>query len=132
MLYDLLLTVAVLVVVTVPFLPLTGGEAVTADRHALLRVAYQWILLAVIVFFFGWFWTHGGQTLGMVAWRLRLQRADGSAITWADVIKRMAAALIAWAPCGLGYFWIWIDRDKLAWPDRWTGTRVVVLPKKQR
>ena len=31
-----------------------------------------------------------------------------------------------------GYCWIWIDRDRLAWPDRWTHTRVVVLPKKKR
>jgi uncharacterized RDD family membrane protein YckC len=32
----------------------------------------------------------------------------------------------------LCYLWIWIDRDGLAWHDRLTHTRVVVLPKRKR
>jgi uncharacterized RDD family membrane protein YckC len=132
MLYDALLVVALLMVVTAAFLPLTGGEALTPDRLGAFELVYRLLLLFVIVVFFGWFWTHRGQTLGMAAWRLRVQKLDGSAIGWSDALKRMAAAVVAWLPLGLGYFWIWIDRDQLAWPDRWTGTRVVVLPKKKR
>ena len=131
MLYDMLLIVALLMVVTYAFLPLTGGEALTADRIGALELLYRLVLLTVIVVFFGWFWTHRGQTLGMVAWRLRVQKLDGSRIGWSDALKRMAAAVVALVPVGLGYFWIWIDRDHLAWPDRWTATRVVVLPKKR-
>lgn len=132
MLYDTLLIVALLMVVTAAFLPLTGGEALTADRIGAFEIVYRLVLLSVVVVFFGWFWTHRGQTLGMAAWRLRVQKPDGSGIGWSDALKRMAAALVAWLPLGLGYFWIWIDRDRLAWPDRWTDTRVVVLPKKKR
>ena len=40
-------------------------------------------------------------------------------------------ACVSLAALGLGYFWIWIDRERLAWHDRWSGTRVVVLPKKK-
>jgi uncharacterized RDD family membrane protein YckC len=90
------------------------------------------VLLAAIVFYFGWSWTRSGQTVGMIAWRLRLERADGSLLDWKQSITRMAAATVSLAAAGLGYFWIWIDRDKLAWHDRWTDTRVVVLPKRQR
>jgi uncharacterized RDD family membrane protein YckC len=132
MLYDSLLIVAIFMGVTAAFLPLTGGEAVTADRVGALEVVYQLALLSVVVVFFGWFWTRRGQTLGMAAWRLRVQRVDGSGLSWGDAVKRMAAALVAWMPLGFGYFWIWIDREHLAWPDRWTGTRVVVLPKKKK
>jgi len=133
MLYDLLLVVALWMVVTALMLPLTGGEAITAEHYgAAIELAYQVLLVAIAVAFFGWFWTRRGQTLGMMAWRLKVVREDGSQLTWADTLKRMAAATVSWAAAGLGYFWIWIDRDRLAWHDRWTRTRVIVLPKVRR
>lgn len=46
--------------------------------------------------FFGWSWTHGGQTLGMRSWRLRLQRQDGSALRWPIAVLRYAAMLSGW------------------------------------
>ncbi|OGI41569.1 MAG: hypothetical protein A2150_00620 [Candidatus Muproteobacteria bacterium RBG_16_64_11] len=41
--------------------------------------------------FYGWFWTRGGQTLGMRAWRLRLTRADGGPVTWRRAALRIGA-----------------------------------------
>lgn len=130
MLYDLLLVAALLMVVTALLLPLTGGEAITSQRLGALEYAYQALLLVIVVGFFGWFWTRRGQTLGMMAWRLKVIREDGSSLSWVDTLKRLGAALVSWAALGLGYFWIWIDRDRLAWHDRWTRTRVIVLPKR--
>jgi uncharacterized RDD family membrane protein YckC len=132
MLYDLLLIVALMIVVTSALLPLTGGEAITAERFGALEYAYRALLVLIVVAFFGWCWTRGGQTVGMLAWRLKLERVDGTRLHWSDVFKRLAAATVSLLALGLGYFWIWIDRDGLAWPDRWTGTRVRVLPKRQR
>jgi len=129
MFYDLLLVIAVMMVVTAVLLPLTGGDAITSERFGAWEYAYRLLLLAVVVVFFGVFWTRRGQTLGMTAWRLRLQREDGSLLSWLDVFKRLAAATVSLCLAGLGYWWIWVDRDRLAWPDRWTKTRVVVLPK---
>ena len=129
MFYDALLVIALWMVVTAVLLSLTGGEAITAERHGALEYMYQVSLVALAVAFFGWFWTRRGQTLGMMAWRLKVVRSDGSSLTWADTLKRLAAALVSWAALGLGYLWIWIDREGLAWHDRWTHTRVIVLPK---
>jgi uncharacterized RDD family membrane protein YckC len=129
MFYDLLLVIALMMVVTAVLLPLTGGEAITNERFGAWEYAYRLLLLAVLVMFFGVGWTRRGQTLGMQAWRLRLQREDGTLLSWLDVFKRLGAATVALCLAGLGYWWIWIDRDRLAWPDRWTRTRVVVLPK---
>lgn len=108
------------------------------------------IYLALIVaVFFGWFWTHGGQTLGLRAWHMRLVRIDGKPVGWLDVLKRLAAtlmlwlpvqflfllmesadpvrdALIAWTPFGIGLLWILFDSRKLAWHDRLSGTRPVL------
>jgi uncharacterized RDD family membrane protein YckC len=130
MLYDGLIVIALMMVITALLLSLTGGEAITAARYgAPIELAYRAALLSLIIGFFGWFWTRRGQTLGMQAWRLRVVREDGSLLTWFDTLQRLAAALVSMAPLGLGIFWVWVDRDKLAWHDRWTHTRVVVLPK---
>jgi uncharacterized RDD family membrane protein YckC len=131
MLYDaLLLVVAVLPITTAIFLLFTR-EAITPGGSGFVERIYQAALLLVIVLFFSVFWTWIGQTVGMLAWRLRVERNDGALLTWRDALLRLAGACVSLALAGLGYFWIWIDRDRLAWHDRWSGTRVVVLPKKK-
>jgi len=129
MLYDTLLIIALLMAITAALLTFTGGEAITPARLGPFEYAYQALLVFAVVAFFGWFWTRRGQTLGMTAWRLQVVREDGALLTWADTLKRLACALVSLLAGGLGYFWIWIDRDKLAWHDRWTHTRVILLPK---
>lgn len=118
--YDSLLLFAVLFFATAILLPFTGGEAIRP--HHPLYTAY---LLGVIYAYFGWFWTHGGQTLGMRAWRLRLLAEDGGLATWGDALARCLGAVLAWLPLGAGYVWIVFDRDHLAWHDRLSGTRIV-------
>jgi uncharacterized RDD family membrane protein YckC len=131
MLYDTLIVIALAMLATALLLPLTGGEAIVADRVGPFEYLYRALLVLLVVAFFGLFWTRRGQTLGMLAWRLRLEREDGGAIRWSDVLLRLAGATVSLAALGLGYFWIWIDRDRLAWHDRWTHTRIVVLPKRK-
>jgi uncharacterized RDD family membrane protein YckC len=132
MLYDLLLVLALLFILTALFLPFTGGEAITPRESGGIERIYQVTLLLAVVLFFGLFWTRRGQTVGMLAWRLRVERNDGTLLTWRDALLRLAGACVSLAALGLGYFWIWIDRDRLAWHDRWSGTRVVVMPKRSR
>lgn len=133
MIYDALLVIALMMVVTALLLPFTGGEAITAERFGVVpEYAYRGLLLLIVVVFFGIFWTRRGQTLGMLAWRLKLERDDGGALTWPDVLKRLAGAAVSLLACGLGYFWIWVDRDRLAWHDRWSRTRVTLQPKRSR
>jgi len=89
----------------------------------------QLYLLAAPALFFGWFWTHGGQTLGMRAWRLKLLGRDGAPASWRQALIRYAAAWLSLLACGFGYLWIWFDRDGQAWHDRLSGTRLVLLRK---
>ena len=94
------------------------------------RALFQGYLLWVAFVFFGGFWVHGGQTPGMRAWRLQLTNRDGTGISWKQARRRFAGALLSWLPAGLGYLWILIDREGLAWHDRISGTELRLLQKK--
>lgn len=77
--------------------------------------------------FFGWFWTHGGQTLGMRSWRLKLLGADGHQVGWRQSIVRVAGAHLSLFALGLGYLWMLFDRRGLAWHDHLSHTRLVIV-----
>jgi uncharacterized RDD family membrane protein YckC len=130
MLYDGLLLLAVLMVATALFLPLTGGEAIDPRTDPLLEFVYRAVLVLLVVGVFGLVWTRRGQTLGMASWRLRVEREDGSLLGWGDTLRRLGWSLLSLLPLGLGYLWIVFDPQRRAWHDRLSGTRVVVLPKR--
>ena len=90
---------------------------------------FRTYLFLVCFLFYAWFWMHGGQTLGMRAWRLRVQRFDGSPLTLWQVLLRFLAAIPAWALLGLGYLWMLVDKDRLALHDRFSESMIVRLPK---
>lgn len=123
--YDSLLVIGVLMIVTLALVIATGGEAIPSGT-----LAFQLVVLLVLFVFFGSFWVYGGQTLGMRAWRLRVEMRQGGALDWPHAARRFAGAFLAWLPLGLGVVWLAFDRDGLAWHDRLSGTRVVLLPKK--
>lgn len=125
MLYDLLLLIAVLMIATAFVLPLTRGNAITPWETGPLAYLYHALLVVVIVVYFGVSWTRSGQTLGMLAWKLRVIRTNGHRLRWRDVMVRLGASLLSWAPFGLGFLWILVDRNRLAWHDRLSATRVV-------
>ncbi len=122
--YDGLLLSGVLFAATVVLLPVTGGEAIAPGNP--LFMGY---LVAMVFLFYGWCWTHGGQTLGMKAWRLRVRDRDGGRLTWSRSALRFVTALLSWLPLGLGYLWLLFDPEHLAWHDRLSGTEVILLPK---
>jgi uncharacterized RDD family membrane protein YckC len=124
--YDSLIVLALWLTAAVPFVWIANG----APQGLLMRLAFQLYLLAIAFAFFGWFWVHGGQTLGMRAWRLRIVDNDGRAVTWAQATKRFAAAILSLLCAGIGLLWVMHDRERRAWHDRLSGTRVVVLPKR--
>lgn len=120
MTYDGVLLLAVLFAATAVLLPFTGGEAIRPHHPG-----YTAYLLLVSFLYFAWCWTHGGQTLAMRTWHVRLVTADGDAPGWKRSLARFAAALLAWLPLGAGHLWVVLDRERLAWHDRLSGTRLV-------
>ena len=89
-LYDSLLVFAVLMAAAAIPTLFTTGEAINPNP---LMTSY---LFLVLFLFFAGFWIHGGQTLGMRAWRLRIQTKEGRPIGWWHALLRFLTALPAW------------------------------------
>ena len=126
--YDTLLLSGVLFLAGLP-LPLIP-DAVRENWGVQLTI--QAYLILICLLFFGWFWTHGGQTLGMRAWRLKVVAADGSPVGWRSAVTRYFCAILSWVALGLGFWWSLVDRERLTWHDRLSRTRLIRLKKTDR
>ncbi|HEY7886372.1 MAG TPA: RDD family protein [Cellvibrionaceae bacterium] len=132
LIYDLLLLIAV---------SLAYGGLVLAFQMQVLEVELQpgqradmglagfMGLLVVLVGFYCFFWRRFGQTLGMKAWKLVLTNSEGYRPSLKQCVVRCLVAVVSFAALGLGYFWRWVDADKLTWHDRASGTRVLQIRK---
>ncbi len=109
-----------------------GLDAEEIGTDATQRFSLQLALLAGAFLFFAFFWMRGGMTLGMQAWRLRVQTRDGHSITLTQSLVRYLVAWLSLAAFGLGYLWVLFDAERRSWADIASGTRVVVLPKASR
>ncbi|MBK6637844.1 MAG: RDD family protein [Rhodocyclaceae bacterium] len=79
----------------------------------------------VLGIYFVWYWTHGGQTLAMQTWKLKLTTPDGRVPTLRFLVLRY---LLAWPSLlfyGAGIVWAVFDRDRQFLHDRLSGTRIV-------
>lgn len=134
LLYDTLLVIP-LVGVTVALILLAVAAATGASEEDNLVLQPHWVQLigaVSVIGFYTAFWSKGGQTLGMQAWRIRLLDASNTPPGAARCVLRCLAALISLIPIGLGYWWVLIDRKKRSWHDRLSGTHLVLLPKSSR
>jgi len=123
MFYDSLLLFSVLLIATALALIITKG---TLNYH---NPFFRTGLFLICFSFYTWFWLHGGQTLGMRAWRLRVQRIDGQPITIWQALLRFLVAIPSLAIAGLGFFWMLVDRRKMTLYDRFSESVVIRLPK---
>ena len=119
MLYDALIVLAMWVFTIVFLVTLTGDAVIGAWLQSLLFLElYAFCTLS---------WTHRGQTIGMLAWRLEL-RSDGR-FTPKQALLRFLGALLSLLVLGLGHIWMWFDREDRTWPDRLSNSKMVRLPK---
>jgi uncharacterized RDD family membrane protein YckC len=118
-LYDALLLLALLFVTTVVLMILNQGTLQTGQLLSYLRLP---VYITVSFLFFGWFWTHGGQTLGMKTWKMQLVQDNGNAVTWPVALVRFVTAMLSWAAFGLGFLWSLFDNRNRTWHDIISGS----------
>ena len=125
--YDLFPALALWFVTGAVAVALHRGEPVHADTPA------GWLELVVLWLVTGAYatlsWRRGGQTIGMRPWRLRVVAA-ADAPSWRAMVLRYVVGTLSLLLGGLGFWWAWIDRDRLTWHDRASGTRIERMAKK--
>jgi uncharacterized RDD family membrane protein YckC len=150
MVYDSLLLAAVLFIgfaIFIMFMQIIGVE----PGHSVKSV----YLLSLIFLFYAGFWTHGGQTLGMKTWRIKLVNEEGHGISWSQALLRYMTALPCWfviliGISGLiikplpfpevfswinkipmeiillvGLVWLYLEQRPNNWRDRFSHTKII-------
>lgn len=133
-------------------------SSLTQQRHALQgRHELQAFMFVVLGIYFAWFWSHGGQTLAMKTWHLRLVTASGAAVSQARALARFLATWVWFLPALAAIWWLdihgggpvvmvllgWVlayaasallRPDRQFWHDALCGTRIVthVPPARRR
>ena len=90
------------------------------------------LMLASSSGFYIWFWTRSGQTLGMIAWRIKLVANNGDLINVRQGIIRYLAAWPAFFLFGLGYLWLYIDPNGDTLHDKLSNSKILIVPKSHR
>ncbi len=160
-LYDGMLLFAVLLLTSAIYiLPQQLAMPVDASNPQNLSVShfsgplFYSLLLLISYFFFAWFWTHGGQTLGLKAWSLRVQTMEGRSISWTQALIRYFTAAAPWILALFiyaqldktamlssqskywvlltgfsGLLWALIDKKNRTLQDIFSASRIVHLPR---
>ncbi|BDY03371.1 RDD family protein [Ferrimonas sp. YFM] len=140
LIYDALVALAIYMAVGALFFALFGilvanGMVDTlGQEHAVdvLQHSSFWTLvnelfkLGGVMAFFCYFWQKSGQTIGMRAWRLKLQNTDGSLISWQQGLVRTLTSLF-----GLMTLTMLLSSDKRALHDKWSHSEMVELTLEQ-
>ncbi|HQO29375.1 MAG TPA: RDD family protein, partial [Accumulibacter sp.] len=114
MFYEILLLFGVLAALLVVPHVLIGALLHRLATPLVLQAHFFLILLL----YFVWYWSNGGQTLAMKTWRIRLIGADGRPVRPGQALLRF---LLAWPSLGLlgmGILWMVFDQDRQFLHDR--------------
>jgi len=118
--YDFFPVLALWFVIAAVFTAL-NGDSVRGGWLGLLEFVVLWLVAGAYAVPS---WRRGGQTLGMRPWRLRVVGAHGGSPDARALWMRYAVGGLSLLAGGLGFWWAWIDRDRLTWHDRISGTRM--------
>ena len=91
------------------------------------RLLLQLLAAAIISAYFIWCWSHGGQTLAMKTWRIRVVDSSGQPLTARQALRRYLLACAGMALGGIGLWWALLDRNGAFLHDRLGDTRLILI-----
>ena len=120
MVYDFFIVISLLMLAT-----MLAMFADFGDRTAMQDPVYTAFLLSIWFFYLTWCWHKGGMTVGMRAWRVKIEDENGNRPGWGKSTIRFLTALLSAAAIGIGFAWSLVDSRKRTWHDLLSGTRLV-------
>lgn len=102
--------------------------------HVILGIGFSialpgWMLIVHVFMlvgcYFVWYWQHGGQTLAMQTWKIKISTPSGAKPSPAQLILRYALSWPSISCLGVGLLWALIDPDRQFLHDRLAGTRLI-------
>lgn len=97
--------------------------------HGWARAMLQEVAVVLIAAYFLWCWTHGGQTLAMKTWKIRVVTQEGYGLSLFQALKRFLLSALFLLLGGIGFWWALVDRERQFLHDRLAGTRLVIADK---
>jgi uncharacterized RDD family membrane protein YckC len=123
LMYDTLAVLGIIFSFTLVLVLINGEISSENTINSFLQRA---ILILSGPLFYCYFWLKSeGQTLGMQAWKIRLVSEDGSDLSWSICIKRCVISFLTILPLGVGFAYMFFDKENRSLSDIYTGTRVV-------
>ncbi len=133
--YDLIIVFSI-IFIAAQWFPLVPEQFQSSPVLVLFKQLY---ILGISFLYFAYSWQHGGQTIGMKAWRIKLLQNSSThhasaqneqyAIGWRQSSIRYSVAIISWLIVGMGFIWVVFSHHHTSWHDMASGTQLVVVPK---
>lgn len=123
--YDGFLLTAILFIVSAIATALNHGKAI--EPGDTVYPFFVFVIFSLSYLYFAWFWIHGGQSLGMKTWRIRIQSCDSSKLSWKTAAIRFISAIFSWGIFGLGFLWALFDKKHRCWHDLVSNTVLIDL-----
>ncbi len=127
LIYDTLAVLGIILSSSLILVWINGGA--TPDGSFAFYIQRIILILSGPIFY-SYFWIKNeGQTLGMQAWKIRLQTEGNQTMDLKVSLMRCLVSCISFAFIGLGYFWIFFDSSKRSWADMYTKTKIIDIKK---
>ena len=121
--YDSLLIGAIVLVLSLLLVFVNGGYPESGSFVSFIQF---FILVFAGPIFYSYFWiANKGQTTGMQAWKIQLVTIDETELNIKKTLLRCLISTISFVCFGLGYFWIFYNKNNLSWSDILTKTKVI-------
>tara|TARA_B100001057_G_scaffold438877_1_gene471672 strand:+ start:507 stop:908 length:402 start_codon:yes stop_codon:yes gene_type:complete len=120
-LYDSLLVLAILIIMSLPFF------SFNLEENLSLKIIMQIYYYLITQYFFVWFWVNNEGTLGMKTWKIKIVSEDGNKISYIEAIIRFNTAILSFIFFGLGFLMSFLRKDKKCLHDFISKTALIKL-----
>ena len=89
-------------------------------------ILFYLVTLPAIYYYYVFSWVIRGQTVGMMAWKFKIQTTDNKKLSYSIASKRLVLSWLSFAFFGLGYLYQFIDKENDALHDKISKTKLLM------